>query len=541
MTFLRSLFFPRYFKGKPLFPITKIALHIEHTVVQVAYIKDTRNKTILTNLEEYPINPGDNRTYTQRLTATLKKIAPKIPKNAEVIVSFPSSKVVIKELTLPFLDAEKIRMVVEYEIEAVIPFKLENALIDFVIISQSEVKEASTILVVAAQKEEVKRLLDQLSKADINADCITLDLFSSVSLFGQLPTYNKLKHAYALIDIGPQSTRMVLINNQIIIATRTITKGSDVPIKNSDEIDVSIDATTHLAKLFDEIAFTLNSFEMKQTQTFDIEKLFCISSPTTYAAFEQYAAKAIHIPCEMLATEQITNNTHIQSTVNLTPQSWQTYSRALGTGLLKPLFEAFTLRRKELEISPIPSIIRNLITAGSILVCAGALLGLYGYMQIQEGKELITSLEEKEIQRLRHALPSDSPAAKKRNLKALAKEVETHIQEQEEIWSTFAAQRLRPLEILQELTALFNKKKFDLDIEHIHIGSDSATQSPIEVKGVFRSKTNPGKSDFKHFSELATDISTSKTLMLTEEIDPTQLPEKGVSFIARLTVREESE
>ena len=45
-------------------------------------------------------------------------------------------------------------------------------------------------------------------------------------------------------------------------------------------------------------------------------------------------------------------------------------------------------------------------------------------------------------------------------LKALAKEVETHIQEQEEIWSTFAAQRLRPLEILQELTALFNKKKF---------------------------------------------------------------------------------
>jgi hypothetical protein len=541
MTLLRSLFFPQFLKGKPLFPLHKVAIHIEHTVVQVAHIRDTRAKTIINSLEEYQINPGDNRTYTQRLTATLKKIAPKIPKNAEVIVTFPSSKVVIKELTLPFLDAEKIRMVVEYEIEAIIPFKLENALIDFVIISQSEVKESSTILVVAAQKEEVKRLLDQLTKADIQADCITLDLFSSVSLFHQLPTYNKLKHAYALIDIGPQSTRMVLINNQTMVATRTITKGSDTPLKHTDDIEAPIEMTDHLAKLFDEIAFTLNSFEMKQTKTTDIEKLFCISSPQTYAAFEHYAGKAIHIPCEMLATEQLTSNPAIQSTVSLAPHAWQTYSRALGAAILKPLFETFTLRRKELELSQIPYITKNLITAGSITFFICALLSLHMYMQIQEDTDLITTLEEKEIKRLRSALPADSPGAKKRNLKVLAKEVETHIQEQEEIWSTFAAQRLRPLEILQELTLLFNKKKFDIDIEHIHIGGDSAQQSPIEIKGVFRSKTSPGKADFKHFSELATDISTSKTLLLTEEIDPTQLPEKGVSFIARLTVREESE
>ena len=541
MTLLRSLFFPKSFAGKPLFAIQKVAIHIEHTVVQVAHITDTRSKTIITNLEEYQINPGDNRTYTQRLTATLKKIAPKIQKNAHVIVTFPSSKVVIKELTLPFLDAEKIRMVVEYEIEAIIPFKLENALIDFIIISQSEVKESSTILVVAAQKEEVKRLLDQLSKADIQADCITLDLFSTVSLFNQLPTYNKLKHAYALIDIGPQATRIVLVNNQMVIATRTITKGSDAPLRHSDEIDITPTSTDHRAKLFDEIAFTLSSFEIKQAKTTDIEKLFCISSPEVYTAFENYALKGIHIPCEMLATEQITSNPHITSTVSLPPQTWQIYSRALGAAVLKPIFESFTLRRKELELSPIATIVRNLITAGSIILLVSSLLGLHVYLQIQEDNEVITTLEEKEFKRLRNALPSDSPAAKKRNLKTLAKEVETHIQEQEEIWATFSAQRLRPLEILQELTSLFNKKKFDIDIEHIHIGGDLAQQTPIEVKGVFRSKTSPGKADFKHFSELATDISSSKLLMLTEEIDPTQLPEKGVSFVARFTVREETE
>lgn len=537
MLILKNLFLPRLWHNKPLFPIRRVAIHIEATTINVAHVQDTRTKTIVTALEEYQINPGDARTYTQRLVATLKKIAPKIEKNAEVIVTFPSSKVVVKELSLPFLDEEKIRMVIEYEIEAVIPFKLENAVTDFIILSRSEVKESSNVLVIAAQKEEVKKIVDALHKADIEPHQITIDLFSIISLFSHIPTYSKLKHAYAVVDMGPQSTRIALINNQTMIATRTLLQGSELPTKiNDDEIGQPIDLATHHSRLFSEISFTLDSFEIKQASIPEIEKLFFIGTPSVFNAFEEYAKKAIHCPCEVLATEQITTNPAIQSKISLQPASWQTYSRVLGAALVSPAYESFTLRRKELELSPRPLIQQQLLAGIILFTLTLGALGLQGYFQIEEGAKQITLLEEREIKRLRSALPADHPGTKKKTIKTLAREVETYVQEQEELWSAFATQRLRPLEILQELTALFNKKKFDIDIEHIIISRNDAP-NPIEIKGVFRSKT--GKEDFKHFTELADDIGKlAKMLILTEEIDPSQLPDKGVSFTAHFKLRE---
>ncbi len=535
MLVLRNLFFPSFIKGKPLFPIRRVALHIESTTIHVAHTQESRTKTVITALEEYQINPGDARTYTQRLTTTLKKIAPKIEKNAEIIVTFPSSKVVVKELTLPFLDEEKIRMVIEYEMESVIPFKLDNAIIDFVILAQSEVKEASTVLVVAAQKEEVKKLLDALHKADIEPTQMTIDLFSIISLFSHIPAYSKLKHAYAIVDMGPQSTRIALINNQRLIASRTILKGSELPAKSDDGDELIVDLASHHARLFDEVSFTLNSFEMKQTSTPEIEKLFFIGSPDISPRFEEYAKKAIHCPYEILATEQLATNPVIQTKLSLQAPSWQTYSRVLGAVFRTAAYESFTLRRKDLELSPRPLIQQQLIAGALLFLLTLGIIGVQGYLQIEEETAYIKALDLRELKRLRSALPSDSPDAKKKNIKALAKAVETHIQEQEELWAAFSAQRLRPLEILQELSSLFNKKKFDIDIEHIFIGDNDAPH-PIEVKGVFRSKT--GKDDFKHFTELANDIGNSKTLAITQEIDPTQLPDKGVSFTACFKLRE---
>jgi len=535
MLAFRNLFFPAFIKDKPVFPMRRVALYMESTTIHVAHVQESRSKTTITSLEEYQVNPGDARTYTQRLTATLKKIAPKIERGAEVVLTFPSSKVIVKELTLPFLDEEKIRMVIEYEMESAIPFKLENAIIDFIILERSEVKEASKVLVVAAQKEEIKKMLDVFHKADIEPTQITIDLFSTLSLFSHIPAYSKLKHAYAIIDMGPQSTRIALINNQRLVASRTLLKGSELPTKAEDTEEPIINLSAHHTRLFDEISFTLNSFEMKQTTTPEIEKLFFIGAPEMFSLFEEYSKKAVHCPCEILATEQLSTNPAIQTKLSLQAPSWQIYSRVLGAVLRTTAYESFTLRRKELELSPTPLIKQQILTGATILVLALGALGALGYFQVEEESSYIRTLEQKELKRLRSALPGDSPDAKKKNIKALSKAVEAHIQEQEELWAAFSAQRLRPLEILQELSSLFNKKKFDIDIEHIFI-ADNDSAHPIEVKGIFRSKT--GKDDFKYFTELANDISNSKTLAITQEIDPTQLPDKGVSFTACFKLRE---
>ena len=536
--FLRTLFLPETVHGRPLLATRRTAIHIESHLIQVAHVLVTQRKTIINALEEYQVNPGDARTYHQRLTTTLKKIAPKINKEAEVIVTFPSAKVVVKELTLPFLDEEKIRMVIDYEIESAIPFKIENAVIDFIILRQSLVKESSTILVVAAQKEEVKKLLDIFQKADIQPQRITLDLFANSSLFSLIPAYSKLKHAYVMVDIGARSTRLLLVNNQAIVATRTISKGIEAAENNGSADEQGTKPETNQQKLFEEIRFTLNSFELKQANLPDIEKVFLITQSAVSASFQEFAEKQIHIPCELFATEQIVSAPLMKTALSHAPEVWQEYTRVLGAALLTTVYEPFTLRRKELAFSWTFLIKQQLIATVALCAFFISIISFQGYNHIKAGSEQIKMLENREIQRLKNTLPSDSPGAKKKTVKALTKEVESYVEEQEELWAAFSEQRLRPLEVLQELCVLFNKKKFDLDIEQVVIAAH-AEQNPIEVKGVFRSKTNPGREDFKHFTELANDLRTSKTLMLTEEVDPTQLPEgKGVSFIAHFKMRE---
>lgn len=541
---LKELFLPLTIDDKPLLPISRVAIDVEANTIQVAYLTESYSKATLTGLEEYQLNPGDARTYTQRLTAALKKVTPKIPQGAEVIVIFPSSKVVIKELTLPFLDAEKIRMVIEYEIEPIIPFKLENAIIDFIITGKSEVKESSTVMVVAAQKEEVRKVIDAFNKAGIEPDKVTIDLFSAISLFNQIPTYSKLKHAYGLIDIGKLSTRVALVSNQILVATRTIQRGTaPAPIVEEDGAVEEIGtAESQQAKLFNDILFTLNSFEVKQGKVTEIEKVFLLGNQQAVEAFCSFAQGNFHAPCETLAIEQLASNPRIKSAIATAPASWSNYNRALGALLPVHVLQEFNLRRKELSLSSMPLVRASLLAGLAIFALAIGGLATQIYLQRVEGSLRIKEIEQRELNRLRSALPTDAPGAKKKNIKALAHEVESHLEEQEDAWSSFTSEQPKPLEVLQELAQLFNKKKFDIDIEYVTIIRDEKQPNPIEVKGVFRSKISPGEKDFTHFAELANDLSNNgKLLCLTEEVDPVQLPDKGVSFLAHFKTREEGE
>ena len=256
------------------------------------HLYSSRNK-VTPHVEEFAINAGDPKTYFQRLTTGLKKVAAKIDTKVPIRLNFPSSKVVIKELSVPFLDAEKIRKVVEYEIEPSIPFSLDQALIDFVIVDQSQVKESSTILVAAAQLSDVKKYIETFQKVGIEPAMLTVDVFALADLFTHTPPYNQTRTGSAIIDIGAQETRIALIEKQQLVTTRTINKGSS----GSDE-------QAHLTSLFEEITFTLNSFEVKRAKPVPIEKLFVVASTQIYEQFLSFAADTLPITCEQISAEK---------------------------------------------------------------------------------------------------------------------------------------------------------------------------------------------------------------------------------------------
>jgi len=522
---IKELFLPRTIKGKLVFPEHIIGISIDHLSVDVALLYVKRNLLTVQSLEKHKINSGDPKTYTQRLTAALKRLAPQIKPHMHVRVGFPASKVIIKELTVPFLDSEKIKMVVEYEIEPSIPFDLENALIDFVIIEQSEVKQSSKLLVAAAQLEEVKKFVDTFKKAGIEPHEVTIDLFGLAALYRMIPDYEQLKHECAIIDIGSESTRIGLMHQQTLFATRTIQKGS-VDLEAAAE-------NAFIADLFEEIQFTLNSFNLKREELIKLEKVLFLGPKSLTIPLQEKFKEASGIVGEQFATDKLANNKQVKSNLVLRPDSWHTYTRAIGIALLDEQYADFSLRQKSVALSSKPLIKKQFITAITLASILLFSLLFLGYLNISNLNTRIKIAEKQEMQKIRTIFP---PEMKKRgNLKQMVKDAEQYVSEQEEIWAPFANQRLRPLVILQELTTIFNKKKFDVTVTEVLITSEEQEQNPIEIHGFFRSQT--GSDHFKHFGELEKDIRNAKTLILTEEIDPTPA-EDGVQFIVRFKQRE---
>lgn len=521
---IRELFFPRTIKNKLLFAENIVGISIDGLTISMAHIHCSRNSQKIIALEQFAINSGDPKTYNQRLGAALKKIPSSLPKRPTIRVNYPSSKVVLKQITVPFLETEKIRMVVEYEIESSIPFSLEHALIDFIILEQSEVKESSVILVAAAQLEEVKKYTDLFIKAGMEPHAITIDMFGCADLFNRIPAYEKMNGDSALIDIGSTSTRITLLSKKNLVTARTINLGNTA---NDDDY----------TKLFEEISFTLNSFDVKREEPLSIKHLFYIGNTELFDHFAAYSKESLHLECHQFATEKIADAPGVKVKATAKP-SWLAYTRALGIALPSSRTNEFTLRRKEIAYPIKPMMSRQIFTAVGLLILLFGALGTKGYLDVRELNQRIERHKKQEVQRMRKLLPAGHPGKKKAGIKQLIRATEEYVQEQEEIWAPFSQQRLRPTETLQELCMIFNRKKYDLTIDEVLISGEENEAHPIEVRGLFRSKT--GADHFKYFSDLEADIKASPLFVLTEEVDPTPTENgNGIEFTVRFKQKEE--
>lgn len=119
----------------------------------------------------------------QAQISAIKKIASTIGKYDEVVTSLSSSLVVFKEIQLPFLGRDKLEMIVAYEVEALLPFSVDEAVIDFIVTSQDLDKKVSKVLVAAVRKEDIDNHYALFEKAEVALSVITIDIFALYGLY----------------------------------------------------------------------------------------------------------------------------------------------------------------------------------------------------------------------------------------------------------------------------------------------------------------------------------------------------------------------
>ena len=131
------------------------------------------------------------------------------------VAAIPGEYVSYRNLRMPFKDTKKIRQVLPFEVETMVPFPVEELVIDFMI---SDRLDQSEILAVSAKKELISQYLADLKSNGIDPDVLGIRCVPTVSL---LLKQESTPDDGLFLEIGQKSSTMVLFTKRRVALIRT--------------------------------------------------------------------------------------------------------------------------------------------------------------------------------------------------------------------------------------------------------------------------------------------------------------------------------
>ena len=556
---IKEIFLPEKTKTRRLISRRIIGLSIQETVVSATQINATPRITLIEKLHEEPIPPGAPGSYNDRLSQAVKNVLAKLSKYDQIRVSIPSSIVTFKELTLPFTDIEKIKMVIEYEVEPMLPFSLQDAVVDFIITSQNKTDKTSQILVAAVRKQDLQIIFDAYQTAGVDPGCITVDLFALYGLYLQIDEYKDTEGASALVDIGSTTTSVSFLLNGQIRLIRSISKGLHTIAQHiSEDTDKSIEETLqdlinfgktktndekysqaaqkYLTSFLTDIQFTLNSFSLKLNFYKAMSKILFIGKGTQIKDLMAFGNNLLQIPCEKFSCDKLFKTSKFKNKTKKLIPNWTKYTITLGTAIPYGPHDEFNLRKKEFAKTRFPLLNKQLFTAVALTIMLFGTIITRGVLQVRNLTGLTKRSEKQAIMQLKKIFPARHAALKKKRLRALFRSAQQIITEREEAWLPFLQENLKPLEILKDLTLTMDKRTFNIKIEKIAIEVEDDGAPGVEVAGLFSSQKGPG-SHFADYDNFAKFFEGHSKLLTIKDTD-IDLADEGVKFTFNLKLKE---
>ena len=168
-----------------------------------------------------------------------------IYKNNVCIISLPVNNFSFRNIRLPFKDKKKITQTIPYEIEPLLPYPVDDLLIDYVITSQSD---QSDIIAAAILKSNLRDLSQILNECQIEATVIDID---SVPVALKLLNSSIPTGCGLLLDVGTRNTSCIIFNEGKISHLRHYAfGGEEVTNAIAEKTEIRFDEAERRKKAF---------------------------------------------------------------------------------------------------------------------------------------------------------------------------------------------------------------------------------------------------------------------------------------------------
>ncbi len=491
---LRNIFIPEKVGSYYVFPKRIVGIDIgkSHVLATQLLLKGT-TATLEKHLS-IPLEAGNHTNYEERAITALKEALQQVDSYHELRTCLPSSVAIFKELKLPFLSYNKIKMVIEFEVEPLLPFPIQDAVVDFIITRQSAEEKSSDVLIAAVQKQHIAQHLHLFAQAGANPHVITIDFFALYGLYKLIPYYASLPGGTALIDIGSHSTTIAYINNGQLRLIRSLPKGTLALAKTiSTELHLQpIEAMDHVlrfglapdaeqrylktaqpafAAFCKDISFTLNSFS-SQIEQQQINTVLILGAGNDIKGLAPFMASTLGIPTEPFNITKLLQ----QDSLSIITKNGIPTANTMSLSVALPSSTSdFNLRKNEFSMRADNALfIKQLIAATALVLILLFSLTFHVFFQLSSLNSAVHEGEQEVATALKEHFKK-IPATEE-NLDAIIAQASSEIKKEEKLWFAFAnPNRTSLLTYLLELTNRINKEELGFSIDRLHITENTMT------------------------------------------------------------------
>ena len=495
---IRDIFLPEKIGNNYLFTRRIIGLEIRRAEVRATkLVLHGTTVTLEACSSELLATEQGNGPLAERTTEAIKRIINRLKPFDEIHSALSSSHVVFRELRLPFTSRDKIAMVIQFEVEPLLPFPSSEAAIDFIITETTDEDNSATVLVAAVQKKHIAEHLALFANTGIKPSQLTVDLFALYGLYKQVPSLEKVQGDVVLLDLGILTTRIAYIHNGALRLVRTIQHGMSHVAKRMGKqiqktpnsvmeelIRFGIDSpetaehqqtlNAALAPLWQSVRMTLASFTARaEGGRISIAKLLLLGSGAQIKGLAEAIGHELGVVCEPFDDRQVAEaGVKVKQKKDCaTPSDVISVATALPT----PQTEQFNLLQDEFETSDANLLTKQLLAGGILLLSLFVILISNAVIQTRKlSKELQNSEQEASAVLLKRFPKLEEEEAG--SLSELVEAAEDAIKQEEATWFKFSrSAHPSPLKYLLELTNIINKERLGFVMERLTITEDTVT------------------------------------------------------------------
>ena len=162
----------------------------------------------------------DSEQDPDNIKAALEALAGQIdPGGCDCVVSISADHFSYRLLKVPFKEAKKIRMVLPFELEPMVPFAVDDLVIDYIDLEADRLSDQTDLIAVAVPQSELNWYIESLAAIKIDPEMITISGLPSALFLARLTDPGKDQ---LFLEINRTISTLFIVSNGRIKLLRSI-------------------------------------------------------------------------------------------------------------------------------------------------------------------------------------------------------------------------------------------------------------------------------------------------------------------------------